>query len=126
MSKIFIICPVRNVGEELKKDIDLYVTQLEALGYDVHYPPRDTDQNDSTGLRICRDNRKAIEEADAVHVVWDGESQGSLFDLGMAFAMGKRVVPVGYNFFPNPTRGKSFQSMVWALYEEQQKRNPDY
>lgn len=38
---------------------------------------------------------------------------GSLFDLGMAFALGK---PIIYLEMPDQTEGKSFQNMVkkWA------------
>jgi len=110
--KTFLICPVRGVSSCLTWHI---VAGLENDGWTVHWPHRDTDQSDETGLRICRDNRVAIEEADAVHVVWDGKSQGSLFDLGMAFALDKRVIPVS---LPDPTEGKSFQNMVREWSEE--------
>ena len=106
----FLICPVRGHSPEETRVI---VSQLEADGWTVHWPQRDTDQSDSVGLQICSDNRAAISKADAVHVIWDGKSQGVLFDLGMAFALGKRVVPIS---LPDPTDGKSFQNMVraWA------------
>jgi len=32
--------------------------------------------------------------ADEVHVFWDVRSKGSHFDLGMAYALGKRIVPI--------------------------------
>lgn len=102
----FLICPVRGIDPAQTAGV---VAQLEAAGWRVHWPPRDTDQDDPTGLRICRDNLVAIRAADVVHFVWDGKSQGCLFDLGMAFALGKRVVPVET---PPPTDGKSFQNMV--------------
>jgi nucleoside 2-deoxyribosyltransferase len=108
--KTFLICPVRGHSPEETQEI---VASLEREGWGVHWPPRDTDQADPTGLRICADNRRAIAQADAVHVVWDGQSQGCLFDLGMAFAMGKRIIPIR---LPDLTDGKSFQNMVteWA------------
>lgn len=89
------------------------VEKLEADGWQVHFPPRDTNQDDPDGLRICEDNRRAIQEADAIHFVWDGKSQGGLFDLGMAFAYKKKVIPIS---MPELTEGKSFQNMVtkWA------------
>ncbi len=106
----FLICPVRG------KDPATFaaaVERIEAAGFDVHWPPRDTDQVDPTGLRICRDNRAAIERADVVHVIWDGQSQGCLFDLGIAFALGK---PIRVIEIPEPSDGKSFQNMMraWA------------
>jgi len=107
--KAFLICPVRGHSQSEFMDI---VTGLENDGWKVHYPPRDTDQNDNTGLRICEDNRKAIEEADAVFVVWDGISQGCLFDLGMAFYANKKIIPLS---LPPKTEGKSFQNMIRLL-----------
>ncbi len=112
MKKSFLICPVRGKSPEETAGI---VRQLEADGFDVHWPHRDTNQEDDTGLRICRDNREAIRAADVVHVVWDGQSQGSLFDLGMAFAEDKKVVPV---VLPKATPQKSFQNMVMAWAAE--------
>lgn len=108
--KSFLICPVRGIAPETHAQI---VAGLEAEGLTVHWPPRDTDQNDPTGLRICRDNMSAIAAADVVHVIWDGKSQGCLFDLGVAFALRKRIAPV---ILPELTEGKSFQNMIdaWA------------
>jgi nucleoside 2-deoxyribosyltransferase len=87
------------------------VKRLEDEGWEVHWPPRDTNQDDAVGLRICRDNYAAILAADVVHVIWNGESQGCLFDLGMAFAAGK---PVHVIELPDPTPHKSFQNMIRA------------
>ena len=108
--KTFLICPVRGKSREETAGV---VEALESEGYEVHWPFRDTNQNDECGLRICQDNRAAIKSADVVHVVWDGQSQGCLFDLGMAFAEGKKVIPVS---LPEATPHKSFQNMVreWA------------
>jgi len=114
---IFLIRPVRNCAPEFRASIEAYVAQLETQGHIVHDPPRDTNQNDRTGLRICKDNRAAIEAADEVHFIWDGASQGCLFDLGMAFALRKKVVPV-VGMVPRMSKSKSFQNMVYDLAEE--------
>lgn len=108
--KTFLISPVRGQSPDAWA---AHVAALEAEGYAVHWPHRDTNQDDAIGLRICHDNAAAIEQADVVHVIWDGASQGCLFDLGMAFALGKKVIPV---LLPDATSGKSFQNMVraWA------------
>lgn len=108
--KTFLICPVR--GKDPAETAGI-VAQLESEGWTVHWPHRDTDQNDAHGLRICEDNAAAISAADAVHVVWDGQSQGCLFDMGVAFALKKKIVPVD---IPGPSNGKSFQNMMraWA------------
>jgi nucleoside 2-deoxyribosyltransferase len=85
------------------------VRRLEAEGWEVRWSPRDTNQADETGYRIRQGNRAAIQEADAVFVVWDGKGKGSLFDLGTAFAMEK---PVRALELPPMTEERSFQRMV--------------
>jgi hypothetical protein len=82
---IFLICPVRNSSEETTRKIAAYVQKLEQDGHHVHWPPRDTKQDDPVGMRICRDNGHAILLAHEVHVWYDKASQGTIFDLGMYF-----------------------------------------
>jgi hypothetical protein len=109
----FLIGPVRNVPADMW---DFVVSKLEKEGWDVYQPAKHTVQTgDPTGLRICKDNRAAIASRDAVHVIWDGESKGSLFDLGIAFALNKKVFPIQ---LPSLTEGKSFQNMVTAWAKE--------
>jgi nucleoside 2-deoxyribosyltransferase len=112
LKRAFLICPVRN-GVPI--EAENAVKDLESKGYIVHFPPRDTNQEDETGYRICSDNRSAMESANIVAVVWDGKSQGGLFDLGMAFALRK---PVLVYMLPEPSIGKSFQNMIrfWEEY----------
>lgn len=114
--KIFLACPVRGINNEYRQGIEAQVKFLESQGHVVHYPPRDTNQQDPTGFQICFDNRKAIETADVVYVIWDGKSQGVLFDLGIAFALRKPIrTAIGY--MPAVTNGKSFQNMIFAWEE---------
>jgi len=63
------------------------------------------------------DNKNAIRRADRVFVVWDGKSEGCLFDLGAAFALGKTVTVIS---LPDATEGKSFQNMIreWETMHE--------
>jgi hypothetical protein len=51
-----------------------------------------------------------MREADEVHVFWDVESFGSHFDLGMAYALGKRIVPISCTLVDPP--GKSYWKAV--------------
>lgn len=102
----FLICPVRGHDpDELVK----IVKDIESQGYILHYPPRDTNQDDPTGYQICCDNFKAICKSNKVFVVWDGKSQGCLFDLGIAFALSKSIKIID---IPPLTEGKSFQNMI--------------
>jgi hypothetical protein len=45
-----------------------------------------------------------MHEADEVHVFWDVESFGSHFDLGMAYALNKRIVPVSCERIDPPAK----------------------
>lgn len=111
MTTSFLICPVRGKDPATYATI---VTRLESEGYKVHWPPRDTDQVDDSGYRICCDNAAAIAASDVVHVIWNGESQGCLFDLGVAFGLHKHIIPIE---LPPASEGKSFQNMIriWAM-----------
>ena len=40
-------------------------------------------------LGVCEYNRRLIEEANEVHLLWDGRSIGTIFDFGMVFALRK-------------------------------------
>jgi len=86
--KIFLISPVRNVKSETQKKIAEYITSLEAVGHQIHWPIRDTKQDDPTGgYEICRTNFTGILEADEVHIWYDETSNGSKFDMGGVFML---------------------------------------
>lgn len=72
--------------------IEKYVAEFESAGHKIYWPFRDTNQNDSVGLRICTDNRSAIEATDEIHIWWNPQSIGSHFDFGIVFALHKKIV----------------------------------
>jgi nucleoside 2-deoxyribosyltransferase len=118
--KSFLISPIRGLNPKKVKVMARIARHLEKKGWKVHWPYRDTNQIDVTGgLRICQDNLKAITEADAVHVVWDGQSKGCLFDVGMAFCLGKQIIPL---VLPSLTNEKSFQNIIWRYYQQRNKQ----
>ncbi len=85
--RITIICSVRKGTPQTVYD---YVAKLESEGHQVYLPPRDTPQDDPTGLNICLRMKQTISQCDEVHILYDSDSQGIHFDLGMAFAFGKK------------------------------------
>lgn len=107
--KVFIICPVVNLTGEEKLAIEQHITELESRGVQVHWPPRDTPQDDPVGYDICCTNLRAIKKADEVHIFWNSTSRGSLFDFGMTFALGKTVRLIN-NIAPTPQ--KSFENVL--------------
>ncbi|MCW1296465.1 MAG: hypothetical protein OH319_02180 [Candidatus Parvarchaeota archaeon] len=119
--KIFIICPVRGAKECEIKELEEYVSKLESNGHKVYYPPRDTKQDDPIGIRICSANKKAVMEADEVHVYWDDESEGSRFDLGMAFMANKPIILINKDRI-KPTPRKSFKNVLLALDSKHKKK----
>jgi nucleoside 2-deoxyribosyltransferase len=108
---VFLICPVRNAEPWQIQTMNDYIKFLEDQGEKVYYPARDTDQNDNTGYKICSDNLEAIKESKEVHIFWDKNSQGTLFDLGIAFALEKRLYLVNADEM-ELTPHKSFANMV--------------
>ncbi len=113
-TKIFLICPVRNATEQDKEATSAYISKLEAKGKKVHYPPRDTNQNDPVGLNICRQNRQAILDSNEVHVYWTPGSEGTKFDLGMAFMADKPIKFVNSRDYIRAT-SESFESFLLEL-----------
>lgn len=106
--KIFIICSVRNATDEYKAKLENYTKELEGKGHKVHLPYRDTDQT-KRGYEICEINSRAIRFADEVHVFYSADSQGTHFDLGVAFALYKKLVVVEAVKYKE---GKSFANMI--------------
>ena len=49
-------------------------------------------------------------------MIWDGKSQGVMFDLGVAFALKKPIQTIE-GCMPAPTAGKSLQNMIFAWEE---------
>jgi len=106
--KIFIICSVRNASDEYRSRLEVYVTKLEAQGHSVHLPHRDTNQN-ARSIDICEENRAAIHDSDEVHIFYSGGSQGTHFDMGVAFAYDKKIVIAENEPFGE---GKSYPRML--------------
>ena len=84
----FIISPVRNIDDETAKKIKEYVELLEKQNHKVHWPARDTPQNDPTGgYQICKTNFEAIMKTRTIHIWYDETSHGSKFDMGGVFML---------------------------------------
>ncbi len=109
--QMFVIRPIRDISDELKLQIDSIIESYQADGYKIYDPLTMTNQKDKYGLRICEDNRQAIRDSDVVLFLWDGKSQGCLFDLGMAFALMKPI-RIDERALPPKTDHKSFQNMI--------------
>ena len=109
---IYIICAVRNATPERVAEIRSYAEAKRAEGHHVHFPPDNAPQEDPTGEAICRTHLAAMKGADEVHVFWDVKSSGSHFDLGMAYAMDKRLVPVACEHPDGPE--KSYWKVMQA------------
>ncbi|MBD3249440.1 hypothetical protein GF336_05325 [Candidatus Woesearchaeota archaeon] len=112
--KIFMICPVRGITDEEAQFLQDYIVELESTGHKVHYPPRDTNQDDSIGLNICSENRQAIKDSDEVHIYYNESSSGSKFDFGMTFMVEKPLVFVNKDTVKK-TSHKSFQNVLHEI-----------
>lgn len=98
--KAYLICPVRNANPKQIRKMTEYVENLERKGFEFHFPHRDVNQfNDDGGVRICIEHVLAMSECEEIHVWMEQTyspydkgynytlSEGSLFDLGMAFML---------------------------------------
>lgn len=110
--RIYIICAVRNASQDRVREIRDYAERQRTLGHSVHFPPDDAPQDDPTGVAICSAHLEAMRRADEVHVFWDVKSSGSHFDLGMAYALGVRLVPVACEHPDGPD--KSYWKVINA------------
>ena len=123
--KIYILSSVRGASEDFKKHLEDYVNSLEEKGHKVHLPHRDTNQN-ARGYDICKQNTNAILFSDEVHVFYNSKSQGSHFDLGVAFAFNKKIVVIENEKIEE---GKSFARMIkeweddYAIQNQRLKSN---
>jgi len=107
-SRIFLISPVAGTSAEdieavkqrhpdLIKSMELkkiysYVENLENSGNGVHWPLRDTKQDDPTGgFKVCKDNFSAIFWSDEIHIWYNETSGGSKFDMGGVFMLAEMM-----------------------------------
>ena len=70
--------------EELKKELEKQYYKVKIPAFDYH--------PEFNELEICTYNKKLIKWADVIYIIWDRRSCGTVFDFGMAFALGKKVV----------------------------------
>lgn len=108
MKKIYILCNIRVMSDEVRQQLNEYVIELTNKGYLVQLPHQDDNQNKS-GYEICQQNMKYIKKADEIHIFYNNQSKGLHFDLGMAFILKKPIVVVKNELYSG---GKSFPRML--------------
>lgn len=92
-NKIFLICPVRNATKNQKKWIENFVKEKYVVGYIIHAPHLHTVQSDLFGgYAICKQNAEAVATSEEIDIYYDQSSTGSVFDLGVAYALNKPLV----------------------------------
>ena len=64
-----------------------YARTLISQGHEPIMPAFDSEE--TSVLETLTRNRRWMEMADEVHLIYDGRSYGSIFDFGMCFAMRK-------------------------------------
>ena len=73
-----------------KEKIEELKSKLEKEGHKIKIPAFDS-HPEFNELEICTYNKKLIKWAQKIYIVWDRRSYGTVFDFGMAFALGKEV-----------------------------------
>nr|MCR5553896.1 hypothetical protein [bacterium] len=80
----------RNATQEQKTWIENFVKEKYNNGYQIHAPHLHTRQTDLFGgYSICRQNAEAVASSQEVNIYYDQSSTGSVFDLGVAYALHK-------------------------------------
>ena len=104
--KIFII---HSLG--LSKLALQYTKELEKSGGEVFIPCRDTNQK-STENEILETNFSGAKWCDEAHVIWDGTSLGTVFDMGTIYALNKplKIIKI------IPPKQKASYVMHWTKY----------
>lgn len=82
-------------------------------------PAFDDHPADVQELQICANNLMAMEHCDVVHIFWDGRSTGTIFDLGMAFALRKPVKLVYLNSKTMQNLFMQYSAMSETLLEQE-------
>lgn len=92
-NKIFLICPVRNATIEQRKWIEDFVEEKYNEGCIIHAPHLHTRQEDLFGgYAICKQNAEAVASSEEVDIYYDQTSTGSVFDLGVSYALHKPLI----------------------------------
>ena len=98
LNKIFLICPVRNATAEQRKWIEDFVIDKNVAGYKIHAPHLHTRQSDLLGgYAICMQNADAVATSSEIDIYYDQSSTGSVFDLGVAYALHKPLILLNAN-----------------------------
>jgi len=84
--KVFIIH-----SSGMYKDALSHAESLEDEGHETYVPLRDTEQILTTEAEILANNLRGIRWSDECHLIWDLSSQGTLFDMGCAYASDKPI-----------------------------------
>ncbi len=130
--KVFLITPVRSLTDWEKNAIEIYLHNLESHDVQVYWPYRDTDYSDPSGFSAFTRHKEVMKSADEVHIWWNPASEESVFLLGMAWAMGKRLaiansITVKEHVRQNP--GRSFPALMlqWGVKKtiKESRHEPD-
>jgi hypothetical protein len=135
MRTVFIICPVRIATPEVVARLEAYADMLEDNDVEVHLPHRDTNQCQS-GLNINRENAMAMFLSNEIHIFYDPNSQGTHFDMGVAFALDqlcghkkkiKLVAYSGEDVHKKPGYGAFISDWIYdKVYKGEQEMEYEY
>src|SRR3990167_2397043 len=74
---------------QYRQKMEVHKEQIEWYGHTVKMPLFDSDVRKE--IDIVTENKERIKWADEVHLFWDGRSQGTLWDVAVAFALDKPI-----------------------------------
>ncbi len=113
---VYISCPRSNLTEHERAFLIDHELVLANESRERTYTPRDKKKmSPDAAIRAFYRDREAMEKADEVHMFWKYPDPDLLFDLGMAIALGKRIVLI--NEVERTPGKKSHSNVVLDLDE---------
>ncbi|MGA3020608.1 MAG: nucleoside 2-deoxyribosyltransferase [Candidatus Micrarchaeales archaeon] len=95
-----------------------YTEGLRLKGIIVNWPEDMPPIEDKTGCNTCLRDLEEMSQSNEVHIFWNGNSKRSLFNLGMAFALGKPIALINradVEAMADKHPGKCFEKVLLDL-----------
>lgn len=110
----------KQMSESRKVKFWHYISTLTQTGHEVNWLYESVELPYMNIRQRYKYIRKAILEADSIHVAWDGQNGELLFYLGMAIAYHKRIILIT-EMFPKITESDvyGFTAMMYDIGREQ-------
>jgi hypothetical protein len=120
---IFLISSINNLTARERYLIELYIAEREHAGHQVRWSVRDYKEDNHSELRIAREKRSAIKQADAIHIWYSPESKEVVFDLAMTVGKKKELHLANPDEFASTTKTDYLSRLIQELISHTHTEN---